>query len=336
MEDSHPFPLGFFDRADPTRDSVFYSRPRLVTHLDDHAIAAVGALYDELGISGDVLDLMSSWVSHFRTSPARLTALGMNSDELDANPSARIRVVQDLNVEPRLPFPNESFDAVVCCVSVDYLTRPIEVFTDVARVLRPGGRFVCTFSNRCFPTKAIRGWLYADDEQRCAIVEQYFRLAGRWDEPHCERLTPESHPGDPLLAVWAHRAGLAITGGPRSSAEIDGELPEDSSRQGASDPVLRRSVVVDCFHGAYAAISRCRIVVPLPPNGSTLAIAIAAAQRPRDHVVVAWRGSGLGSAAPEVIADDQVAAGSLDRSDRRRALLFGTMVGPGIRCSPCP
>ncbi len=168
--DSNPFPLGFFDRADPSPDSVFYSGPRLVTHIDDHAIAAVGALYDELGISGDVLDLMSSWVSHFSTPPTRLTVLGMNSDELDANPSAGVTVVHDLNAEPRLPFPDESFDAVVCCVSVDYLARPIEVFADVARVLRQGGPFVCAFSNRCFPTKAIRGWLYADDEQHCEIV----------------------------------------------------------------------------------------------------------------------------------------------------------------------
>jgi len=152
--DSNPFPPGFFDRADPSPDSAFYSWPRLVTHLDDDAIAAVGALYEELGISGDVLDLMSSWVSHFRTPPARLTVLGMNSDELDANPSAAVAVVHDLNAEPRLPFPDESFDAVVCCVSVDYLTRPIEVFTDAARVLRPGATFVCAFSNRCFPSKA--------------------------------------------------------------------------------------------------------------------------------------------------------------------------------------
>jgi len=146
--DSKPFPTGFFDRGDPSPDSAFYSWPRLVTHLDDRAIAAVGALYDELGISGDVLDLMGSWVSHFRTQPARLTVLGMNPDELNANPSAGVTVVHDLNAEPRLPFPDESFDAVVCCVSVDYLTRPIEVFTDVARVLRPGGPFVCAFSNQ--------------------------------------------------------------------------------------------------------------------------------------------------------------------------------------------
>ncbi len=219
--DGNPFPRGFFDQADPSPDSVFYSWPRLVTHIDDHAIAAVGALYDEIGISGDVLDLMSSWVSHFRTPPARLTVLGMNSDELDANPSAVVTVVHDLNAEPRLPFPDESFDAVVCCVSVDYLTRPIEVFADVARVVRQGGPFVCAFSNRCFPTKAIRGWLYADDEQHCEIVEQYFRLAGCWDEPHRQRRTDASHKGDPLFAVWAHRARRAAADKPKSPAAID-------------------------------------------------------------------------------------------------------------------
>ena len=222
--ESNPFPPGFFDQTDPSPDSAFYSRPRLVTHIDDDAIAAVGALYDELGVSGDVLDLMSSWVSHFRTPPARLTVLGMNPDELNANPSAGITVVHDLNAEPRLPFPNESFDAVVCCVSVDYLTRPIEVFADVARVLRQGGPFVCAFSNRCFPTKAIRGWLYADDEQHCEIVEQYFRLAGRWDEPRSQRRTPVLHPGDPLLAVWARRAIRAASDEARSPAEIDTDL----------------------------------------------------------------------------------------------------------------
>ena len=221
--DSNPFPVGFFDRTDPSPDSAFYSWSRLVTHLDDDAIAAVGALYEELGISGEVLDLMSSWVSHFRTPPERLTVLGMNADELDANPSAGVRVVHDLNADPRLPFPDESFDAAVCCVSVDYLTRPIEVFTDAARVLRPGAPFVCVFSNRCFPTKAIRGWLYADDERRCEIVEQYFRLAGSWDEPRSQRRTPASHQGDPLLAVWARRARRPVAGQVAPLTAIDGD-----------------------------------------------------------------------------------------------------------------
>jgi len=169
----------------------------------------VGTLYEDLGIDGDVLDLMGSWISHFFKKPAGLTVLGMNPEELAANPFAAATVVHDLNAEPRLPFADASFDAVVCCVSVDYLTRPVEVFSDVARVLRPGGPFVCTFSNRCFPSKAIRGWLYASDEDHCALVERYFRLSGRWTEPDTERRTPHSYSGDPLYAVWAYRTSGA-------------------------------------------------------------------------------------------------------------------------------
>ena len=200
------FPAGFFERLDPSSDEHFYSWPRLVTHIDDGAIDAVGALYDELALTGDVLDLMGSWVSHFRHAPARLTVLGMNGEELTANPMASATVVHDLNTEPVLPFGRAEFDAVVCCVSVDYLTQPIAVFADVARVVRAGGPFVCTFSNRCFPTRAIRGWLASTDQQRCALIAEYFRLAGGWEEPVVQRRTSQGHHGDPLFAVWAHRS----------------------------------------------------------------------------------------------------------------------------------
>ena len=100
----------------------------------------------------------------------------MNATELAANPAASSWVVRNLNDDPTLPFEDATFDAVTCCVSVDYLTRPLEVFAEVARVLRPGGVFVCTFSNRCFPTKAIRGWLSTDDRGHCAIVSCLFRV----------------------------------------------------------------------------------------------------------------------------------------------------------------
>jgi hypothetical protein len=56
------FPAGFFDRVDEAPDEVFYRPPRLVTHIDAGAIAAVGALYAELDVDGRVLDLMSSWI----------------------------------------------------------------------------------------------------------------------------------------------------------------------------------------------------------------------------------------------------------------------------------
>jgi SAM-dependent methyltransferase len=200
------FPDGFFDRADDAPDDRFYAPTRLVTHIDDGAIAAVGALYDELGLTGAILDLCSSWVSHFRTPPARLVALGMNEAELARNPHATEHLVHDLNADPRLAFPDASFDGATCCVSVDYLVRPLEVFDDVARVLRPGAPFVLTFSNRCFPTKAIRGWLATDDAGHVEIVSEYFRRSVGWAAPTAEQRTPPGHHGDPLLAVWARRS----------------------------------------------------------------------------------------------------------------------------------
>jgi SAM-dependent methyltransferase len=194
------FPPGFFDRADDGDDARFYGPPRLVQHIEDGAIAAVGAFYDEIGVDGDVLDLMSSWVSHLRTRPRHLTVLGMNAAELDANPMADARVVRDLNADPALPFPDAAFDTVVCTVSVDYLVRPVAVCAEVGRVLRRGGTFALTFSNRCFPSKAIRGWLAADERGRAAIVATYLRDAGVFDEPVVQR---RASPDDPVIAVHA-------------------------------------------------------------------------------------------------------------------------------------
>lgn len=205
-------PDWFFDRNDPSPDGRFYTTPRLVTHIDDEAIAAVGDLYADLGVDGSaatphrVLDLMSSWVSHLHSAPAELVVLGMNGAELDANAMATERLVQDLNADPTLPFPADSFDAVLCCVSIDYLTRPIEVLAEAQRVLRPGAPVIITFSNRCFPTKAVRGWLATDDDGRCAIVAHYLRAAGGFDPPEVSLRTPPrraGYRGDPLYAVVA-------------------------------------------------------------------------------------------------------------------------------------
>ncbi|MGH2688382.1 MAG: methyltransferase domain-containing protein [Actinomycetota bacterium] len=200
------FPLQFFDRADPGDDREFYAFPRFVTHIDDPAVEAVGRLYEELGIAGRVLDLMSSWVSHFRTPPAELVGVGMNASELSANPLLAESWVQDLNRDPVLPLPAACVDHAVCCVSVDYLTRPVEVFRDVGRVLCPRGLFVVTFSDRCFPTKAIRGWLATDDAGHEEIVRTYFRESGRFDPPSAGLRTPPGSACDPLYAVWAQRA----------------------------------------------------------------------------------------------------------------------------------
>ena len=198
------WPAGFFDRQDGGDDADFYAPPRLVTHIDDGAIAAVSELYDELGVpEGRVLDLMSSWVSHLSRKPSGgLVALGMNTVELQANPMADLVFVQDLNVDPRLPFGDASFDAVLCCVSIDYLVHPVQVLREAARVLRPGGVVVLTFSNRCFPTKAVRGWLSTDDDGRVAIVRAYLEQAG-FEVVTTALRTKQRLGRDPLYGAWA-------------------------------------------------------------------------------------------------------------------------------------
>ena len=209
MTDRTAFPPGFFDRADDADDARFYAIDRFVAHVDEGAIAAIGALYEELGLTGPdvrVLDICASWISHFPAKPGRLVVTGMNAAELAANEMADAWSVADLNADPALDHPSGSFDAVTCAVSVDYLTRPLEVFAEVARVLRPGGSFVCTFSNRCFPTKAIRGWLATDDAGRCAIVAAYFAMTEGFEAPVVEHRNP-AVAGDPLYAVRARRRG---------------------------------------------------------------------------------------------------------------------------------
>lgn len=202
------FPPGFFGRADESDDADFYAMDRFVTHIDDGAIRAVGELYRGLELcgsgSGPVLDICSSWISHFPLAPERLVVTGMNANELAANEQADEWIVRDLNADPTLPFADGSFAGVTCCASVDYLTRPLDVFAEIARVLRPGGVFACTFSNRCFPTTAIRGWLSTDDAGRCRIVETYVELTDGLGEPTTQR-RDTGRRGDPLFAVTAFR-----------------------------------------------------------------------------------------------------------------------------------
>jgi SAM-dependent methyltransferase len=190
-----------FDKDDPSPDAAFYDFPRFVTHIDDGAVAAVTAVYREvLPAGGAVLDLMSSWVSHLPpdVSYATVVGHGMNAEELSANPRLSRWFVQDLNVDPVLKLDDGAFDGACLCVSVQYLQRPVEVFRQVRRVLRPGAPFMVSFSNRCFPTKAVAIWraFAGPDQQR--LVGAYMREAG-FGRVIDQAWTPAA--GDPLWVV---------------------------------------------------------------------------------------------------------------------------------------
>lgn len=196
-----------FRRMDTTPDKSFYDAPRFVTHIDDRAIAHVTALYREMfPPGGAVLDLMSSWVSHLPedVTYSRVVGLGMNREELAGNPRLTEYVVQSLNDDPRLPFDDAEFDACGCCVSIQYLTRPVAVLADLGRVMRAGAPVCITFSNRCFPTKAVAVWQALDDAGHVELVKRYLHDAGCWQEIEA-RQAPHKRGSDPLYAVIARR-----------------------------------------------------------------------------------------------------------------------------------
>lgn len=204
MSSDGAMPAAMFRRIDESPDAEFYSFPRFVTHIDDGAIAAVTQLYRErLPAGGAVLDLMSSWISHLPPEIAyrRVVGLGMNAEELAGNPRLDGFTVHDLNADPALPFGDDEFDAATICVSVDYLVRPVAVLRDLGRVVRAGGPLVISFSNRCFPTKAIAAWRLTDDAGHVDLVAGFLRDAGCWAD--IEGLDRSPVDGDPLFAVVA-------------------------------------------------------------------------------------------------------------------------------------
>ena len=194
----------FFAKEDTSDDSLFYEIPRLVTHIDDNACMVLKGFYRSLLKDGDsVLDLMSSWVSHLPEDIkySKVSAQGMNKVELEANPQLTDFIVQNLNTNQILPYQDEEFDLCTIAVSVQYLTSPVRVFEEIARVLKPNGKCCVSFSNRMFPTKAILAWRMSSNQDHCNLVSQYFKKTEIFAEVKVERLVEENGYYDPLFAV---------------------------------------------------------------------------------------------------------------------------------------
>jgi SAM-dependent methyltransferase len=205
-----------FERTNEDPDSTFYAQPRFVQHLDSLALSTVEALYARLIPRGAaVLDLMAGPDSHIppEVEPASVTGLGLNHEELAANPILSHRLIHDINAEPRLPFDDGVFDVVLNTVSVDYIVHPVEILREVARVLRPRGLFVVVFSNRMFPPKAVNIWKAAGESARVDLVKKFFSLSGRFTmeggfeskgkpRPKDDKYYSFGIPSDPIYAVW--------------------------------------------------------------------------------------------------------------------------------------
>ncbi|CAL4961744.1 unnamed protein product [Urochloa decumbens] len=183
--DEFPFKPEDFSRFDESSDTMFYSVPRFVTHIDDQAIHSLTEYYSEVlppsntpGVA--ILDMCSSWV---------LTEY----------------VVQDLNVNPKLPFEDNTFDVITNVVSVDYLTKPIDVFKEMRRILKPAGVAIMSFSNRCFWTKAVSIWTSTGDVDHAWIVAAYFHYAGGFEPPQAVDISPNPGRTDPMYVVYSRK-----------------------------------------------------------------------------------------------------------------------------------
>ena len=179
--DFHMNPLSKKDaflRLDENDDSLFYSKDRFVGHLDSFSQTTVRKIIGELIIEENpvILDLMAGWDSHIPKglAPDRVVGLGLNENELRKNKDLTETVIHDINQDPTIPFPSNTFDAVLNTVSVDYMTQPFAVFREVGRVLKPGGLFLVIFSNRMFPQKAVKVWRELDENQRLIFLQGCF------------------------------------------------------------------------------------------------------------------------------------------------------------------
>jgi len=211
------FPDEPYHREASQSEQEFYARPRLVGHVDRQAAARITALYSELlGGAQRILDLMAGWESHLPEG-IRATGLGMNAEEMAANPALDQSVVHDLNAQPWLPFADGAFDAVVCALSIEYLTCPQTILRDVWRVLVPGGLVVVVVSHRWFPGWAVDVWTELHEFERVGLITHWLQRVGfgaiatrsdrGWPRPADarDRYFPRIQHADPIHGVWARR-----------------------------------------------------------------------------------------------------------------------------------
>ena len=70
-----------------------------------------------------------------------------------------------------------------------------------------GSSLIVTFSNRCFPDKAVAVWLQLDDQGHIHLVEEYLREAGNFENIHSLDNSPRRLLSDPLYTVIGESTG---------------------------------------------------------------------------------------------------------------------------------
>jgi SAM-dependent methyltransferase len=218
----------------------------IVQRADMLPVSAIRELVGRLVTSDDsvILDLTPGSAKHIpdglRTE--RLIGVGPKRSDPVHCPGVDEYVVHDLNGDPALPFTNAMFHSVICASYISFWNDPVGVFTQVARVLKPGGVFVVIFSN-CY----VKLWRQSLGEGRLKRVRDTFYESESFERPRVLTLEPDSDSvahKDAVFAVYAERA----SGDEKSRA---GPQPRKVYPYNAQEIADRKAQVKDTLRCPY-------------------------------------------------------------------------------------
>lgn len=268
-----------FSRDDPSEDHIFYEKDRFVNHIDRVAMDTVENLIGTLVLEKDpaILDLMAGWDSHIPESvkPSKASGIGLNENELKKNNALTDYYLQDININPEMPFDDNSFDIILNSLSVDYMTKPIEVFKEVGRILKPGGLFLVIFSNRMFPQKAVKVWKESSEDERIILVEEFFRSSGIFEKPLIFTSKRKERPkddkyyefikmSDPIYAVYAEKKG-----GDRNRKKRPDPLSVGTETAGKENLEIRKEKIKETLCCPHCGDKMQKWLVPYNPFAYT-------------------------------------------------------------------
>lgn len=112
---------------------------------------------------------------------------GCDPDWRSLKEHRRAQLARSQASSERLPFADAAFDVVLASWVLEHLPHPARTFSEIARVLRPGGRFFFLTPNLRHPVPRLSQWLALLKALQPALVNVIYRRAEADTFPVCYR-----------------------------------------------------------------------------------------------------------------------------------------------------